>query len=211
MFLSIRWLEPLREGCRAQCNSLRPPRIRVTFRGTAHLAQGALQVLPGKLDSGDVTHSYPHNPEEHGLLSPAFPGAAPLRTPSQSTLGTSDDQQRTSLTLISFGFKYGPPPANHYFDVSFLKNPARQQGWNLWSQPSIEMRDWVLKQNEAVEFLDAIVPMARFLAKADDGARIALGCSAGRHRSTILTEELARRLRAEGLEINVLHRERNIV
>ncbi len=133
-----------------------------------------------------------------------------MHAPGPATQGNANGQQRTALTLISFGFKYGHPPANHYFDVSFLTNPARQEGWNLWSQPNGEMRDWVLQQPEAQEFLDNIAPMAHFLSRADDGARIALGCSAGRHRSTILTEELARRLRSEGLEINVIHRERNI-
>ncbi len=115
-----------------------------------------------------------------------------------------------TLTLISFGFKYGQPPANNYFDVSFLKNPAREARWDLWSLPGDEMREWVLGQAAAIEFLDAVVPLAKLLTQVDDGARLALGCSAGRHRSTILTEELARRLRVEGLEITIFHREREL-
>ncbi|MEM6571311.1 MAG: RNase adapter RapZ, partial [Planctomycetota bacterium] len=62
--------------------------------------------------------------------------------------------KQLSLTLVSFGFKYGQPPANHYFDVSFLKNPARQEGWTLFSEPGEEMRRWVLEQPAAVEFLE---------------------------------------------------------
>lgn len=111
------------------------------------------------------------------------------------------------MTLISFGFKYGRPPANHYFDVSFLKNPAREAGWNLFSEPSDEMRAFVLGQPAACEFLDAALPLVRVLAGADDDARVALGCSAGRHRSAIVVEELARRLRKEGIAVRVLHRE----
>lgn len=131
---------------------------------------------------------------------------APL--PSRATGAERDGEPRTALTLLSFGFKYGQPPANHYFDVSFLKNPARQKAWSLFSATSDEMRSWVLGQPDAVEFLEAVVPLAKMLARADDDARIALGCSAGRHRSAILVEELARRLRAEGLDIHVYHRER---
>lgn len=135
------------------------------------------------------------------LLVDDLPAALPAGEATSTRLG---------LTLVSFGFKYGQPPANHYFDVSFLKNPARQEGWTLFSEPGEEMRAWVLEQPAAVEFLERIVPLALFLARADDDARIALGCSAGRHRSAILTEELARRLRAEGLDIHVHHREREL-
>ncbi len=117
--------------------------------------------------------------------------------------------QRAALTLISFGFKYGRPPANHVFDVSFLKNPAREASWGLWSEPSEEMRRWVLAQPLAVEFLATAAPFVRLLAKTDDDVRVAFGCSAGRHRSTILVEELARRLREEGLSVSVHHRERS--
>ena len=116
---------------------------------------------------------------------------------------------RLRVTLVSFGFKYGPPPANHAFDVSFLKNPARQEGWNLWSEPGAEMRDWVIRQPEARAFLGAALPLLRILPTVDDDARVAFGCSAGRHRSAILVEEIARHLRSEGIEVVVIHRERS--
>ncbi|MCB9913720.1 MAG: hypothetical protein H6828_01065 [Planctomycetes bacterium] len=132
---------------------------------------------------------------------------APLPTEVSSPAPRDERRPRLALTLLSFGFKYGQPPANHYFDVSFLKNPAREDGWDLFSQRSDGMRRWVLEQRDAVEFLERMVPLACFLARADDDARIALGCSAGRHRSAILVEELARRLRAEGLDVHVHHRE----
>jgi len=128
--------------------------------------------------------------------------------PAALTDAAREVEPRTAVTLVSFGFKYGRPPANHVFDVSFLKNPAREASWGLWSSPSEEMRHWVLAQPAAVEFLAAALPCVRFLAGTDDDVRIAFGCSAGRHRSTILVEELARRLRAEGLEVAVHHRER---
>lgn len=116
--------------------------------------------------------------------------------------------QRAAVTLTSFGFKFGPPAANHVFDVSFLSNPARQEGWSLWSEPDASMAAWVMDQPQARAFLDAALPLVRVLSQTDDDVRIAFGCSAGRHRSAILVEELARRLRAEGLACAVEHRER---
>lgn len=141
-------------------------------------------------------------PEADRAESP--PAPLPSALPSEARAV----EPRTGVTLVSFGFKYGRPPANHVFDVSFLKNPAREASWGLWSTPSDEMRHWVLAQPAAVEFLEAALPYVRFLARTDDDVRIAFGCSAGRHRSTILVEELARRLRDEGLDVAVYHRER---
>ena len=137
---------------------------------------------------------------------PSSGAVAPPAPLPASSLASA--RPRTGLTLVSFGFKYGRPPANHVFDVSFLKNPAREASWGLWSTPSDEMRLWVLAQPAAVEFLEAALPYVRFLARTDDDVRIAFGCSAGRHRSTILVEELARRLRDDGLDVAVFHRER---
>ena len=38
-------------------------------------------------------------------------------------------------------------------------------------------------------------------------ATVAIGCTGGKHRSTAMTEELARRLREEGLSVHVDHRD----
>lgn len=111
------------------------------------------------------------------------------------------------LTLLSFGFKYGPPPANHVFDVSFLTNPAREERFGLFADRDAEMRRFVLEQPAASEFLELVVPLIAQLVRCDDDTRVALGCSGGRHRSTILVEEIARILRSTGLEVRIVHRE----
>lgn len=127
--------------------------------------------------------------------------------PQRQTTDVDDGALRVSL--LSFGFKYGQPHANHVFDVSFLTNPARQEGWSLWSEPCDEMRNWVIAQPAAQAFLSAVLPAIKTLAQLDDGARFAFGCSAGRHRSTILVDEVAYLLRAEGIEVFTHHRERH--
>ena len=38
-------------------------------------------------------------------------------------------------------------------------------------------------------------------------ATVAIGCTGGKHRSTAIAEELARRLEAEGVGCSVLHRD----
>lgn len=111
------------------------------------------------------------------------------------------------LTIVTFGFKYGTPNTNYTFDVSFLKNPAREEPWSLFDAPDDAMRRFVLEQPAARTFLDKLVPLVRVLLGFDDDLRIGVGCSAGRHRSRIVAAELARRLEAEGVRVRLIHRE----
>lgn len=111
------------------------------------------------------------------------------------------------ITLISFGFKYGIPNSNYYFDVSFAKNPARESRWNLFDKPDAQMVDYVLSQPSVNEFISALIPMLKVIVTLDDDARVALGCNAGRHRSAIIVENVASRLRDAGNEVEVIHRE----
>ncbi len=111
------------------------------------------------------------------------------------------------LTLISFGFKYGIPNANYYFDVSFAKNPARDPRWTLFDKPDSAMVEYVLNQDSVGAFIQALIPMIETILTLDDDARIALGCNAGRHRSTIMVDYVAKMMKAKGITVEVVHRE----
>ena len=109
------------------------------------------------------------------------------------------------MILKSFGFKYGPPRANYYFDVSFIKNPARQENWDLYSKIDNKMKDFVLSQKKTKDFMEKIIPVIEMLDTLDGGVVVAFGCNAGRHRSVILVEEIAKQLEKKGYKINVEH------
>jgi len=111
------------------------------------------------------------------------------------------------ITLISFGFKYHRPPANNYIDVSFIKNPARQEGWNLFSPIDKKMADFVRKQEGVEQAVILMANLIEHLGKEDDDMRFAFGCSAGRHRSPVFVCLLKNELRKRGLEIKVKHLE----
>lgn len=112
------------------------------------------------------------------------------------------------VTIITFGFKYGPPPANYTFDVSFVRNPARDPRWGLFADATAEgMAEFVLQQPQAEAFLTNLIPLIDVLSRCDDDLRIGLGCSAGRHRSRIMAAELIRRLDEQGIQANLIHRE----
>ncbi|MCU1602462.1 MAG: hypothetical protein JWO22_3171 [Frankiales bacterium] len=117
------------------------------------------------------------------------------------------------LTLTSFGYKYGlPVDADLVVDCRFLPNPH----WvpELRAQTGLQepVRDYVLSREGAGEFLDRYEGLVKLLAEGylREGKRYALlavGCTGGKHRSVAMSEELGRRLRADGLEIVVQHRD----
>ena len=111
------------------------------------------------------------------------------------------------VKLISFGFKYGVPRSNYYFDVGFIKNPARQKDWDFFCDTSPEMCQFVLEQDIAKQFIEKVIPLINFLADIDQNQVFAFGCSAGRHRSTVLVDFIAHQLRAEGVDVDVEHRD----
>ena len=112
------------------------------------------------------------------------------------------------VTLMSFGFKYGLPQANYYFDVAFIRNPAREAEWGFFTEPTEEMKQFVLGQEQTQEFLARVEPLLVFLSTLDQNQVFAFGCNSGRHRSSVLVEELARRLEKAGITTNVYHRDR---
>jgi len=114
---------------------------------------------------------------------------------------------RPHLTLVTFGFKYGAPNANYTFDVSFLRNPAREQAWSLFAAADEGMARFVLEQPECEAFLERLLPLVRVLLGFDDDLRIGIGCSSGRHRSRIVALEIQRRLEREGALVKLVHRE----
>lgn len=117
---------------------------------------------------------------------------------------------KSNVILMSFGFKYGMPNANYYFDVGFLKNPARQKDWHFFSEPCDEMREFVLKEKSARGFLERVEPLIVFLSKVDQNQVFAFGCNAGRHRSSILVDELGKRLAKKGIKVKIYHRDNNL-
>jgi UPF0042 nucleotide-binding protein len=125
--------------------------------------------------------------------------------------GEVHDQLR--VTLVSFGFKNGIPiDADLVFDVRFLPNPHWIPALRPQTGLSREVSDYVLGQDGAEEFLDQLRALLKVVAvgyvrEGKRFATIAIGCTGGKHRSTAITEEFGRRLRADGVVTSVLHRD----
>ena len=115
--------------------------------------------------------------------------------------------------LISFGYKHGLPlDADVVLDCRFLPNPHWVPELQLLTGLDEPVREYVLGRDESTEFTDRVDQLLRFLlphylAEGKSYLTIAVGCTGGRHRSVAIVEELARRLRAEGHDLSVFHRD----
>jgi len=103
--------------------------------------------------------------------------------------------------VVSFGYKYGlPVDADLVVDCRFLPNPHWVPELRPLSGRDPEVRDYVLKQPGAAEFLDRYSDLLRIVVAGyrQEGKRyvtLAVGCTGGKHRSVAIAEELAARLR----------------
>ena len=97
-------------------------------------------------------------------------------------------------------------------DVRFLPNPHWVE--DLRSLPGTEerVRDYVRGQPQYEAFmerleglLDVVVP--GYVAEGKSYLTIGVGCTGGRHRSVVVSEELGRLLSAHGLPVSVSHRD----
>ncbi len=134
---------------------------------------------------------------------------------SAKVLSAFDDDQQSALhaSLISFGYKYGlPVDADVVADCRFLPNPHWVPELRPLTGRDPEVRDFVLNQPGAREFLDGFADMLAVVAEGygREGKRfatIAIGCTGGKHRSVAMTEEVARRLQGAGIDTSITHRD----
>ena len=136
-----------------------------------------------------------------------------LRGALEQTFGTESSLQ-TRVTLLSFGYKYGlPMDADLVVDMRFLPNPYWIPELREFNGQDQAVRDYVLSQEGAEEFLDRYHELLHLVngGYRREGKRyltVAVGCTGGKHRSVAISEELARRLRGEdGITVSVVHRD----
>ncbi|PXY23873.1 RNase adapter RapZ [Prauserella sp. PE36] len=136
-----------------------------------------------------------------------------LRAKIEDAFGTEASSQ-TRVTVLSFGYKYGlPMDSDLVMDVRFLPNPFWIPELRDHSGLDGDVRNYVLTQEGAEEFLDRYHELLRLIGAGykREGKRyltLAVGCTGGKHRSVAISEELAARLSKEdGMAVKVVHRD----
>ena len=126
----------------------------------------------------------------------------------------SGEDRPLRVSVVSFGFKHGVPRVvDLVFDVRFLTNPHWDERLRPLTGLDEPVRHFVLGEPDALKFvtmtgelLEFLVP--RYAAEGKAYLTVAVGCTGGRHRSVVVAEELAARLRGlPGIEVSVRHRD----
>ncbi|UCG13203.1 MAG: RNase adapter RapZ [Deltaproteobacteria bacterium] len=123
------------------------------------------------------------------------------------------DQETLHIHVLSFGFKYGvPTQADVVMDVRFLPNPFFLDHLRNLDGTNEPVIDFVLKQEQTKLFLEKFTDLVSYLLPRyrEEGKSyltIAIGCTGGRHRSVVISEQLRERLAGEGYTVTTDHRD----
>ena len=115
-----------------------------------------------------------------------------------------EEKQTFIINIQSFGYKHGMPlDADMVFDMRFIPNPYYVPSLKELTGNSMKVKNYVLRQQVTVEFMEKIVPLLEemipaYMQEGKYHLNIACGCTGGHHRSVASANELARIFREKG-------------
>lgn len=116
-----------------------------------------------------------------------------------------------TVRIISFGFLHGPAPeADVILDLRrAFRDPHIDPRMRELTGRDLLVQRAVLRTAGVRALLGATVRQVQAYAKGPSVDRIVIGsaCAGGRHRSVVVADQLARRLRRRGHTVTVTHRD----
>jgi len=117
------------------------------------------------------------------------------------------------VSCVSFGFKHGvPDDADLVFDVRFLPNPHFVPEFRPLTGRHPKVAKYIRSFPQTTEFVQRISELLIYLLphyihEGKSYLTIAFGCTGGQHRSVMIAEDVAKRLRSAGYRVKVAHRD----
>jgi UPF0042 nucleotide-binding protein len=117
------------------------------------------------------------------------------------------------VSCVSFGFKHGvPDDADLIFDVRFLPNPHFIPEFRPLTGRNPKVAKYIRSFPQSVEFIQRISELLVYLLphyihEGKSYLTIAFGCTGGQHRSVMIAEDVAARLKKAGYRVKVGHRD----
>ena len=136
-----------------------------------------------------------------------------LRALIQTRFGHVDQSKTMLVSCLSFGFKNGVPlDADLVFDVRFLPNPHFVPAFRKKTGKDAKVAAYIRGFAQTDEFLTRVTDLMLYLLPhyVEEGKSyltIAFGCTGGQHRSVMMAEEMAKRLKKAGYLVKALHRD----
>ncbi len=117
------------------------------------------------------------------------------------------------VSCVSFGYKHGVPvDADLIFDVRFLPNPHFVPEFRPLSGRHPKVAKYIRSFPQTQEFISRISDLLVYLLphyvrEGKSYLTIGFGCTGGQHRSVMIAEEVAKRLKKAGYNLKVVHRD----
>ena len=139
--------------------------------------------------------------------------SAQMKSKVRELFGMENDPSRMSISILSFGFKYGIPlDADMIMDVRFLPNPYYIDELRPLDGRDKKVENYVLSNRTASEFMDRFLKMLEFvlphyLKEGKSHLVIGIGCTGGQHRSVAIAEKTVEFLLKKKYSCTVNHRD----
>lgn len=136
-----------------------------------------------------------------------------LRARIISQLGRQTGEKRLAVLVQSFGYRFGLPlESDLVIDVRFLPNPYFVPELKEFSGLDPRVRNYVVASEDYAVFMEQFKGLLLFLLpryqkEGKSYLTVSVGCTGGRHRSVVITEELRDCFREMELEPKVIHRD----
>jgi UPF0042 nucleotide-binding protein len=136
-----------------------------------------------------------------------------LRRRITQVFSQAADTSALSITVYSFGFKYGlPMESDLVMDVRFLPNPFYDSELRALSGLDVKVSAFVMGSPQTQRFMSAWLAlldncMPGYVAEGKQHLLIALGCTGGQHRSVAIAEATAAHLRELDYKVTTIHRD----
>ena len=117
------------------------------------------------------------------------------------------------VQVLSFGHKFGPPKDMELlFDVRHLPNPHFVDGLRELPGTDRRVMSYLKNQPEVEETLLRFIDLLSYLLpqykrEGKSYLTLGIGCTGGRHRSVMIANELAKRLRGADFDAHAVHRD----
>ncbi len=147
------------------------------------------------------------------VLDTSRTSTAQLRGMLLQRFGKAGEQGGMSVSVTSFGFKYGLPlEADLVFDVRFMPNPFYVEELRRQTGLDGAVSDYVFSFRQTQEYLTRLKDLLAFSLPlyAEEGKTVlvvAVGCTGGHHRSVAVTHALAEFIRSLGYQVSENHRD----
>ncbi|MCA1589162.1 MAG: RNase adapter RapZ [Acidobacteria bacterium] len=136
-----------------------------------------------------------------------------LRRVVLESFGVPGEDPALNVQIVSFGHKYGSPrDLDLMFDVRHLPNPYFKRELKELTGDTPQIIEFLEGYGEVQETVSRFGDLLLYLLpqyqrEGKSYLTIGLGCTGGRHRSVMIANRLRDRLRDEGYNVTVVHRD----